>query len=129
MALITNTITEQFEHEIRSWRRLLEFFVLENSFLKTRLSEVVDQNNENSLINKAEYFHNEFLWKDDCFRDVLFDIQQQEKKIQVLQHNGNLPDAPTVKKQDRLRNEITYLEKAFALLKKSFNEYLLSLID
>ena len=120
--------TEQFLHENITWKRLLDFFIQENSFLKTRLSEVVDKETDKSLIAEAEHFQTEFILKDEYVHDIEHDIKEQEKNLKASLTQKTSPDYKTCKKQDKLRNEMTYLEKEFSHLKTQFNKYLLSLV-
>ena len=48
--------TEQFLHENITWKRLLDFFIQENSFLKTRLSEVVDRETDQIIYCQGRAF-------------------------------------------------------------------------
>ena len=116
---------EQFLHENTTWKRLLDFFVQENSFLKTRLSEVVDKENDALFIIEAERFQNEFILKDEFLQDMRRDIKEQQSKLQSLQHNKQEADSRITKRQQKLRNEISFLEKDFPTLKNKFNKYLL----
>ena len=120
--------TEQFLHENITWKRLLDFFIQENSFLKTRLSEVVDKENDELFIANAEHFQNEFILKDEYIHDIERDIKEQEKNLQQAFAQQKVPDYKTCKKQEKLRNEISYLEKEFSCLKNQFNKYLLSIL-
>ena len=120
--------TEQFLHENITWKRLLDFFMQENSYLKTRLSKVVDRENDNLLIDKAEYFQNEFILKDEYIQDIEDDIEEQKINLDIAFKKKEQPDNRTSKMQEKLRNEMSYLEKEFSILKNQFNEYLLSIV-
>lgn len=119
---------EQFLHESLTWKRLLDFFIQENSFLKTRLSEVVDRETDKIIIANAEYFQNEFILKDEYIRDIEIDVKTHEKNLQLLFTQKNTLDNKICKQQEKLRNEISYLEKEFSSLKNQFNKYLLSMV-
>lgn len=119
---------EQFLHENITWKRLLDFFNQESSYLKNRLSEVVDRATDKTLIAKAEHFQNEFILNDECIQDIGKDIKLQEKSLQLTLTQKKLPDQRVCKMQDKLRNEIFYLEKEFSKLKNEFNQYLLSTV-
>lgn len=118
--------TDQFLHENITWKRTLDFFMQENSFLKTRLSEVVDKEIDKNFIAQAEHFQNEFILKDEYIHDIGRDIKEQEKNIQLAFTQKKIPDNKTCSKQEKLRNEMSYLEKEFIILKNQFNKYLLS---
>ena len=118
--------TEQFLHENVMWKRLLYFFIQENSLLKTRLSEVVDRETDELFIAHAEQFQNEFILKDECILDIGNDIKGQEKNLQQVFKLKREPDHKICKMQEKLRNEMSYLEKECSNLKNQFNEYLLN---
>lgn len=119
---------EQFLHENITWKRLLDFFNQESSYLKNRLSEVVDKATDKMLISTAEHFQNEFILNDECIHDIGKDIKLQEKTLQLTLTQNKLPDQKACKMQGKLRNEIFYLEKEFSKLKYEFNQYLLSTV-
>ena len=60
----------QFSYENRSWIRLLEFFKQENSLLKNRLAEVVDQQADRDFLALAEQFQNKFIIKDEFIDEL-----------------------------------------------------------
>lgn len=116
---------EQFHHENLTWERSLDFFKQENAYLKTRLSEVVDQVPDKDFLALAEHFQNQFIIKDEFIRELQHDINFQEKVLKdTILRNPAVPDSRTTKKQDKLRNEIEFLEKDFARLRNEFNKYL-----
>jgi hypothetical protein len=123
-----STKIEQFLHENTTWKRLLDFFIQENSFLKTRLSEVVDRETDKTVIANAEYFQNEFLLKDEYIHDMENDIKGHEKTLQLVLVQKKILDNKICKQQEKLRNEVSYLEKEFSSLRNQFNKYLLSMV-
>ncbi len=120
--------TAQFLHENGTWKRLLDFIIQENSYLKTRLSEVVDTLTDKSYIASAEQFQNEFISKDDNIHDIAHDLILQEKQLQLTSTYQMEPDIKIAKQQDKLRNEMAAVEKEFFKLKEAFNKYLLSIV-
>jgi len=121
--------TEQFLHENIAWARLLHFFTQENSFLKTRLSEVVDRENDQLFIARAEQFQNDFVLKDEHILDIRKDIKGQQENLQQAFIHKTEPDQKICKRQDKLRNEMSYLEAEFSDLQTRFNQYLLSKVS
>ncbi len=114
--------TDQFHHENRTWGRMLEFIKQENSYLKTRLSEVLDHNSDKNFLALAEQFQNKFILKDEFIDELRHDVNKQEQSLKVL-GEGSLNDKLS-KRQERLRNEIEYFEMDFIKLKNEFNKYL-----
>lgn len=125
MAAVKISKPEQFHHENLTWERSLDFFKQENSYLKTRLSEVVDQLSDNEFLALAEHFQNQFIIKDEFIQELQHDIHVQEDLLRegFIKKSASL-DPKTIKKQEKLRNEIEYLEKDFARLRNEFNKYL-----
>lgn len=112
----------QFIHENKTWLRLLEFFKQENSVLKTRLAEVLDQKNNKDFLALAEHFQNLFIIKDEFIDELRHDVNLQ---IQALSNKEKtILDQKVMKKQEKLRNEMEYMENDFSKLKNEFNRYL-----
>ncbi len=114
----------QIEHEHRAWQRSLEFFKTENALLKYRLSEMVDNNEENGFLQLAEYFQNELLLKDEALNKLIKELHQFSERLQDLQNSETSPQK-MLHKQDKLRNDILQFEKNFLHLSKEFNERML----
>jgi hypothetical protein len=122
MSPVKVSITEQFNHENKTWGRLLDFFKQENTFLKNRLSEVLDLSSDKNFLALAEQFQNKFILKDEYIDELRHDINRQDA---VLNDNTeNFIDSRLTKRQEKLRNEMEYFEKDFNKLKNEFNKYL-----
>ncbi len=112
----------QFSYENRSWIRLLEFFKQENTLLKNRLAEVVDQQADRDFLALAEQFQNKFIIKDEFIDELRHDINKQLQEI--VKTDDSSTNQKLIKKQEKLRNEMEYFEKKFTSLKNEFNKYL-----
>ena len=118
--------SDQFNHENKTWKRLLEFFKQENIFLKNRLAEVLDNNIDKEFLALAEQFQNKFILKDEFIDELGHDINILDRD---LRHKEKcMPDDKLIKKQEKLRNEMEYFEKDFCQLKNEFNKYLVSVL-
>lgn len=126
MATVKISKPDQFLHENKTWKRLLEFFKQENSFLKTRLAEVVDHRTDKEFLALAEHFQNKFIVKDEYIDELRHDINIQEEAL--IKKDSDLTDSKTIKHQEKLRNEMEYFEKDFSNLKNEFNKYLSSVL-
>ena len=121
--------SQQFQHENKTWSRSIDFFKQENNFLKTRLSEVVDQKTEKDFLALAEHFQNRFIVKDEFMDELKHDINVQDRMLKEnISAVINSMNDRLAKKQDKLRNEMEYLEKDFAQLKNEFNKYLATVL-
>ena len=124
--MITMTVDmlkpEQFIHENRTWLRLLDFLKQENTVLKNRLAEVLDHESSKEFLAQAEHYQNLFIIKDEFIDELRHDVNVQVQSL-TAKFNGKL-DEKMLKKQEKLRNEMEYMEKDFTKLKNDFNRYL-----
>jgi len=119
---------DQFLHENQTWERALDFYLQENSFLKTRLSQVVDNNTDKDFVALAEHFQNSFVHNDECIKDLQKDITALQKLIKNAIAGLPVDQKKMILQQNKLRNEMGYFEKEFADQKNKFNQYLISFV-
>ena len=82
--------TDQVVQECMAWERLLDFFKQENSHLKIRLSEVLDDKTDKDFLALAEHFQNQFILKDEFVDEMSHDVREQEKTLVVVaEKKGN----------------------------------------
>jgi hypothetical protein len=115
---------EQFLKHNMTWKRQIKIFNQENSLLKNRLSEAVDMVIDKKYISNAEYFQNQFIIIDEIINDMGRDIKLNEKKLQSIIDETKKSELNDFKMQEKLGNEMIYLEKEFLKLKKEFTEYI-----
>ena len=124
-----NSKSEQFYHENKTWERSLDFFKQENSFLKNRLSAVVDFSSDLEFLKLAEQFQNHFILKDEFIKEMLLDINIKKQTLKEYHLSGKIElDNKLIKHQGKLRNEMEYFEKDFVKLRNEFNKYLASVL-
>ena len=111
---------DQFDHENKTWERCLEFYKQENSYLKNRLSVVIDSKDDKDLIKLGEYFQNQFLLKDEFINGLKTDINKQSADIRDNK-NGSMAN-DVINRQEKLRKQISYFETDFSRLKNEFNQ-------
>lgn len=118
----------QFQFEINSWIRLVEFLNQENTYLKNRLSEVIDQIKDRENLALAEHFQNQFIVKDDVYDHIIHDLKKQAHKwteIKLISSKEVSDDL--AKTQKNLRDQIEFIERDHAIITKDYNTYLESL--
>jgi hypothetical protein len=116
---------KQYHHENLTWVRSLEFFKQENSFLKNRLSEVVDITSDRDVLAQAEHFQNQFIIKDEFLDQLRHDVHEQERILtEKYVRTGNVVDDYVSNRQRKLREQMEYLERDFSSLRNEFNRYL-----
>jgi len=118
----------QFQFEIHSWIRLMEFLNQENTFLKNRLPEVIDQIKNKEKLALAEHFQNQFIVKDDIYDHIIHDLKKQAHKwIEIKLISSKEISDDLVKTQKNLRDQIEFIERDHAVITKDYNTYLASL--
>lgn len=118
--------TEQFLQESAAWLRLLDFFKQENSYLKTRLSVVLDNKTDRDFLNHAEHYQNLFILKDEFINEIAKDAKMHEDKLKQVSQTKKMPDDKQVRQHQKLRNEVEHLEKEFIRMKHDFNKALIA---
>lgn len=118
----------QYLFENGSWIRLIEYLIQENTFMKNRLSEVIDQIHDRESLAIAEHFQNQFIVKDDLFDHILFDLHKENEKwraFRSMESETNFNDLISVHKH--LKDQLDFIEKDHSIIKRDYNTYLNSL--
>ncbi|MEY3158786.1 MAG: hypothetical protein ACK5F9_01725 [Bacteroidota bacterium] len=119
----------QYMFETSSWIRLIDFLHQENAYLKTRLSEVMDDITNNQNLALAEHFQNQFLVKDDAYDHMKNDLQRHVEKWNQQTMSDETNAILSLRKiHTRLKEQIDYIEREHAVLRKDYNTYLISLV-
>ncbi len=119
----------QYMFETSSWIRLMDFLHQENAYLKTRLSEVMDDITNNQHLALAEHFQNQFLVKDDAYDHMKNDLQRHVEKWNQQTMSDETNAILSLRKiHTRLKEQIDYMEREHAVLRKDYNTYLISLV-
>lgn len=114
----------QYEYECMMWMRSLEYLKQENAYLKDRLAEVVDHNSDKYFLAQAEHFQNQFIIKDEFLDELKHDISDQMELLKNQNfHSNNRQDDLTLR-QDKLRDQMIFIERDFLNLRNDFQKYL-----
>ena len=125
---LIGSIHKQYLFENASWIRFMDFLIQENTFLKNRLSEVMDQILDKSSLDLAEHFHNQFIIKDDIFEHILNELKIESEKWKMHKKSDNEKVLIELKNAHAfLKIQMDTIEKDHAILKKDYNTYLSSL--
>lgn len=124
-----NSGADQFMHETLTWSRALEFYKLENAFLKTRLSQVVDSNSDKIFLAAAEHYNNRFVFMDEYIKELKQDIRMQVQMIKQHLSDNHLQDKVMIALQNKLRGEMEKFEKDSNALKYDFNKKLVNYFE
>ncbi|OQY95582.1 MAG: hypothetical protein B6D37_05260 [Sphingobacteriales bacterium UTBCD1] len=114
----------QFQHEIDTWKRNLEFLLQENVNLKNRLAEVLQTVQDDDILEAAETFQSEFLREDEAIQILRGDIAKQDHLLtREIYENGYIIK-DVVRQQKKLSEGVKNVVSGFNKLKFDFNSYL-----
>jgi hypothetical protein len=118
----------QFRYEVEAWIRLVEFLNTENTYSKTRLSEVIDQIQDKENLALVEHFENQFIIKDDVYDHILQGLKNQLfkwKEIKLMPTDEVVEEFTKI--QNNLRAQIEFVQKDNMVISKDFNTYLIAI--
>lgn len=122
---------DQYQNENSMWIRSLEFLKQENNHLKDLLTEVVDKTSDKVFLAQAEHFQNQFIIKDEFMDELKHDVNTQFTHLKNHTKKNGEPYRNGInftEVQNRLRDQMQYLEKDFSCLRNEFHDYLTKLI-
>jgi hypothetical protein len=120
--------SQQYIFENSSWIRLIEYLHQENTHMKNRLSEIIDQIINKESLGLAEQYQNRFLTKDDLYDHMLHVLSGQAIKWKELKSKPVSAISLDIKRtHKKIREQIEFIEKDHALIKQDYNTYLSSL--
>ncbi len=113
----------QLQYETDTWKRLLVFMMDENIHLKIRLSEVLNNKFNESMLEQVENFHNDFLKEDDLIGLLRNEVAEIEMLLDK-EMDGEISFKKAESKIKKLRNNLLVAENQFSKLKLEFYSYL-----
>jgi predicted RNase H-like nuclease (RuvC/YqgF family) len=116
-------IISQYRHESETWKRYLQFIQQENNFLKTRLSQVLQNDTDIEFLERAEIFQNKFLSEDETVHLLRQDVHEMENMLTVNYSETKTMPAELVKKFKKLSRDMETVERQFHKLKTDFNAF------
>lgn len=119
---------QQFIFENSSWIRLIEYLHQENTHMKNRLAETIDQITNKESLGLAEQYQNKFLTKDDLYDHMLHVLAGQSIKWKELKSKPSSAISTEIKRtHKKIREQMEFIERDHALIKQDYNTYLSSL--
>lgn len=118
---------KHFSQECEAWLRELDFLLMEVSFLKTRLSHVVDAALDRNMVTAAESFQNGFISTEDMVRRLLAEVKFQNEQLGYLKGVSDAKHEKKIKTgQEYLRSAMAKLEAEFSDMRKAFNHWVIA---
>ena len=112
--------------EYQLWIRELTFYKEEIKIFENHLATLLQKNTGQFMRAQAEHFQNQFIIKDEFIDELKHDVNEQVRLIKDYSKkdlvNGSQDRFYSM--QEKLREQMQYLEKDFASLRNEFNSYL-----
>ncbi|MGZ5134979.1 MAG: hypothetical protein ACXWCG_07510 [Flavitalea sp.] len=121
----TKLKVSQFVKESDEWKRTLTFLSQENSFLKLRLSDILNGKESSAdFVEAAELYQSHFIQKDEIIKLLLQDVSRIDDLLTREIYGDGMLIKEVVFKQNHLRKQVRFVETEFNKLKLQFNNYL-----
>jgi glutaredoxin 2 len=115
---------EQLQIEVDTWKRFIDFFREENIHLKNRLSNILKNKFDTTLLEQMENFQSKFIKHDGLIIFLKKDITELDKLLMIEKSNQNKISDVLDNKFDKFRRNLVNSEKQFYQLQIDFNGYL-----
>jgi len=120
IAIMMNDIyLKQLIFEIESWKRTMDFIENEIVFMKGRMSQILREYPDNSLLNAIEQYQNWLLVQDKMIQIFRNDLEKQIQAVKSLVKDTNLL-METLKRQKKFRVEIETAHSQFEKMRGDF---------
>ena len=114
----------QISFESDSWERLLAYYKQENLYFQFRLSEIINENDDPSVLSKVEKFYEDFLAQDFVTSFLLEELS----KHNILLNQEPFPGTPSFHQLEnnhqKLRSDFLKSESMFNEMKDNFFSFL-----
>lgn len=121
----TKLKVNQFVKESDEWKRTLTFLSQENSFLKLRLSDILNGKESSAdFVEAAELYQSHFIQKDEIIKLLLHDVSKMDDLLTREIYEDGMLIKEVVFRQIHLRKQVRFVETEFNKLKLQFNNYL-----
>ncbi len=115
----------QLQFESDTWKRLLGFMTDENIHLKKKLSEILKEEFDNTMLEEAENFQTRFLKEDNLISMLRNEVVELDNLlVREIFEDGALKKEVNTRIR-RIRKNIKNAETQFKKLKWEFNNYFL----
>ncbi len=115
---------QQVRIESNTWKRLLDFFREENVRSKNRLSDILKENFDRSLLEDLENFQSRFVQQDELIGLLRNDIAELDKLLLDEKMHDGIRPSMIERKIGKLRHNLSNSERRFSELQLDFNKYL-----
>ena len=109
--------------ELASLVRSLDFIQEGQAFIKTKLTDKLEEAQDLTMVNWAEDIHQQILNRELAIQLLKKDVQQLDRSLKLLSGNKEIGEE-RLEKIKKYKTQIAYLEQEFLIWKNNVNDYL-----
>jgi len=109
--------------ELASLLRSLDFIQEGQAFIKTKLTDKLEDATDLTIINWAEDIHQQILNRELAIQLLKKDVQQLDRSLKLLSGNKEI-GKERLEKMKKYKDQVNYLEQEYLIWKNNVNNYL-----
>ena len=109
--------------ELASLVRSLDFIQEGQAFIKTKLTDKLEEAQDLTMVNWAEDIHQQILNRELAIQLLKKDVQQLDRSLKLLSGNKEIGEE-RLEKIKKYKAQVAYLEQEFLIWKNNVNDYL-----
>ena len=109
--------------ELASLVRTLDFIQEGQAFIKTKLTDKLEEAHDLTMVNWAEDIHQQILNRELAIQLLKKDVQQLDRSLKLLSHKKAIGEE-RLEKFRKYKAQVAYLEKEFLFWKNNVNNNL-----
>lgn len=109
--------------ELASLVRSLDFIQEGQAFIKTKLTDKLEEAQDLTMVNWAEDTHQQILNRELAIQLLKKDVQQLDRSLKLLSGNKEIGEE-RLEKIKKYKAQVAYLEQEFLIWKNNVNDYL-----
>jgi hypothetical protein len=109
--------------ELASLLRSLDFIQEGQAFIKTKLTDKLEDATNLTIINWAEDIHQQILNRELAIQLLKKDVQQLDRSLKLLSGNKEI-GKERLEKMKKYKDQVNYLEQEYFIWKNNVNNYI-----
>ena len=109
--------------ELASLLRSLDFIQEGQAFIKTKLTDKLEDATDLTIINWAEDIHQQILNRELAIQLLKKDVQQLDRSLKLLSGNKEI-GKERLEKMKNYKDQVNYLEQEYLIWKNNVNNYI-----
>ena len=109
--------------ELASLLRSLDFIQEGQAFIKTKLTDKLEDATDLTIINWAEDIHQQILNRELAIQLLKKDVQHLDRSLKLLSGNKEI-GKERLEKMKKYKDQVNYLEQEYLIWKNNVNNYL-----